>query len=273
MTLSYVGEAYRVPVSGLLGGLGLPAATAPDTNLRSAARQAGVSPFQYVERVQRAVAALGSSGAAKDAGDTSGWLAEIGDQVLSALLIYGYPVLALILLLGSMGVPLPDGAATGIAGSLAAQGHMSWIVAGAVVVIASVLGDVIAYAVGFLIDQEFLERHGRWLGYTPVRGASVQWLFAQWGVVTLFITRTFASYLSSVASLLAGVSRYSLSKFIAVATVGRAVWAALYLGLGYVIGADLDAATGFLGNLAVFLLCATALGATGVTAMMPGISR
>ena len=88
--------------------------------------------------------------------------------------------------------------------------------------------------------------------------------------MTVFVTRTFVSYLSSVASLLAGVSRYRLSKFVAVAVVGRLMWTAAYLGLGYVIGADLDAATGFLGNLSGFLLCAIVLVVAGLLATASG---
>jgi len=270
MTLAYVAAAYRIDASALIDGLGLPSNTDPNANLRSGAKQAGLSPFQYVERVQRAVAALAGNGAANATTETSGWLATLGDQVLSELLVYGYPVLGLILLSGAIGVPLPDGVATTVAGSLAAQGRMSWIVAGAVVVTASVLGDVVGYGVGRLINRELLERYGRWLGYTPARGARVQWLFAQWGLITVFITRTFVSYLSSVASMLAGVSRYRLSKFVAVAIVGRLMWTSAYLGLGYVIGADLDAATGFLGNLSGFLLCGIALVVAGLIATVSG---
>ncbi len=86
----------------------------------------------------------------------------------------------------------------------------------------------------------------------------------------MFVTRTFVSYLSSVASLLAGVSRYRLAKFVAVAVVGRLMWTAAYLGLGYVIGADLDAATGFLSNLSGFLLCGIALVVAGLMATVSG---
>lgn len=259
MTLTYVADAYHVSVSALQAGLSLPAAANPSMNLRAAARQAGVSPFQYVERVQRAVAALGSKASTASASESSGWLDALSDELLSALLVYGYPILALILVSGAVGLPLPDGIATAVAGSLAAQGRINWMAAGIVVVVASILGDVVGYAVGRLISQEFLHRHGRWLGYNPTRGASVEWLFEQWGLLTVFITRTFVSYLSSVASVLAGVSHYRLSKFVAASFAGRVVWTSAYLGLGYAIGADLDAATGFLGNLTGFLLSAIVL--------------
>ena len=67
----------------------------------------------------------------------------------------------------------------------------------------------------------------------------------------MFITRTFMSYLSSIASLLAGLSHYRLPKFLATALVGRLVWTAGYFGLGYGIGGDWEAATSFLTNLSV----------------------
>jgi membrane protein DedA with SNARE-associated domain len=268
MTLTYISDSYGVATAPLLAGLGLPATTDPSINLRAAAKVAGLSPLAYVERVQQAIAALGSHGTAA-AAQTSGWLAALSDQILSELLVYGYPILGLILLSGAVGLPLPDGAATVLAGSLAAQGRMSWLVAGIIVVVTSLIGDVVGYAIGLMIGREFLDRHGRWIGYTPARWARVRWLFEEWGMATVFITRTFVSYLSSVASVLAGVSRYRLSKFIAISTAGRVVWTAAYLGLGYVIGADLDAATGFLTNITGFLLCLVVLVVAGLVAAMP----
>ena len=70
----------------------------------------------------------------------------------------------------------------------------------------------------------------------------------------MFITRTFMSYLSSVASLLAGMSHFRLSKFLVIALVGRLMWTGAYLGLGYGIGADWEAAIGFLTNVSVLFL-------------------
>jgi membrane protein DedA with SNARE-associated domain len=273
MTLTYVADAYHVPASALIAGLGLPSATNPNTNLRAAAGLAGVSPFAYVETVQRAIAALGSNNTSAGVTETFEWFATLSDQVLSEMLVYGYPILALILLAGAIGLPVPDGAAAVVAGSLAAQGRMSLVGAGVVVVIAALIGDILGYAVGFLIGQKFLDRHGRWVGYTPARWARVRWLFEEWGLATVFITRTFVSGLSSVASLLAGVSRYRLSNFIAVSAVGRLAWTAAYLGLGYTIGADLDAATGFLANLTGFLLCAIVLVIAAMTVVMSGGQR
>jgi len=254
MTLDYVAVTYHVPGATLIERLGLSTETDPKTSLRSLARPAGVSFAQYVERVQRAIADLAPNVRSDQANGTSGWLGTLGDQVLTAMLVYGYPVLGLTLLLCAIGMPLPDGVATTVAGSLIAQGRMDWALAGAVVVGASLLGDAISYGLGHLLGREILERHGRWLGYSSTRRVRVQLLFEQWGSLTVFLTRTFMSYLSPVASLLAGVSRYRLWKFLTVALGGRLVWASAYLSLGYAIGADWTAATSFLTNLSLLVL-------------------
>jgi membrane-associated protein len=275
MTLGYVARTYRVDLTALIKALDLPRDTGPNTDLRSAAARSKISTFDYVQSVQRAVAALAGNGVGNGAPPSSGWLGALGDKILSAMLVYGYPILALIQLSGAIGAPVPDGVAGAVAGSLVAQGRMSFIAASLVVVIASVLGDVIGYGIGRVISRDVLERHGRWFGYTPARSARVQGLFTRWGLITVFITRTFASYLSPAANLLAGVSRLRFAKFVAAAVVGRALWTAAYLGLGYAIGSDFEAAAGFLGNLSGFLLSGTVLLIAGwiATVSEPVVAR
>jgi undecaprenyl-diphosphatase len=172
----------------------------------------------------------------------------------------------LTLLLGSIGLPVPDGLAMTVAGALAMGGRMNLGWAGAIALVASVIGDIVGYGVGRLLDREVLEKQGRWLGLTALRRIRVEALFERWGGLTVFITRTFASYLSSVASLLAGLSRYPLGKYVALTVIGRMAWTIAYLGLGYAVGTDLEAASGFLTNLSGLLLCSVFLLASGSVA-------
>jgi membrane protein DedA with SNARE-associated domain len=254
MTLAYVAAAYRMSNAVLIEHLGLPPGTDADRSLKALADQAGVSAYVYSQRVQRAIAAALPSARSNGANERSGWLATVTEEVLTALLVYGYPALGLTLLLGAIGLPLPDGVATTLAGSLVAQGRMDWVWAGTLTVAASVVGDAIGYSLGRLLNREALARHGYWIGYTPARQARAQSLFDQWGSLTVLLTRTFLSYLSSVASLLAGISHFRFSKFLIIALAGRMIWAAAYLGLGYGIGADWEAAAGFLTNLSALLI-------------------
>lgn len=270
MTLGYVSATYHAPGAELLERLGLPPTTDADTSLRTLAQREGVSQLEYVQRAQRAIARAAPAAPPAGASSKSAWLDAIGDEVLAAVLIYGYPALGLTILLGSIGLPVPDGFATTVAGSLAAEGRMDWAWAGAITLVAAVLGDAVAYGLGRAFGRGILARHGRWFGYTPERSVRVNLLFERWGAWTVLVTRTFVSYLSAVASVLAGAGRYRLSEFLAWTVLGRLIWTAAYLGLGYGVGADLQAATDFLQNLSGLLLSLTVFSASGWIALGRG---
>jgi len=266
MTLAYVAAAYQVPEAALLERLGLAPATDPGTSLRSLAREAGLPLIDYVQGVQRAIAGIESVVRPDGAGKEPNWLVAIGDAFLSAVLTYGYSALALTIFLGSFGLPLPHGIALTVVGSLAAQGRIDWLWAGVATVVASVLADIVGYGLGRLIDRRVLERRGRWLGYTRERALRIKRLFEQWGAWTVLITRTFVSYLSPAVNLLAGAAGYRFTVFLALTLLGRLLWTSAYLGLGYAVGPDPEAATGFLANLSGLLVSLAVLAASSLVA-------
>lgn len=266
MTLEYIAAAYQVPQAALLEGLGLAPRTDPRRSLRSLARETNLSPMEYLQRVQRALAGIAPKLPADTADPEPSWLAAIGDAFLGAVLAYGYPALGLIIFLGSFGVPLPHGIAVTVAGSLAAQGKIDWVWAGVATVLAAVLADMAGYGLGRLIDRGVLERRARWLGYTPERAHRVRRLFVQWGIWTVLLTRTFVSYLGPAVNLLAGAAGYRLTVFLALTLLGRLLWTSAYLGLGYAVGSDPEAASGFLANLSGLLVSLAVLAASWLVA-------
>lgn len=249
MTLDHVAATYRVPMDALTEKLGLPADSARDESLKTIADRRGVSRFEFVREVQRAI------GGVPPTNDDSAVKSQDGfsERVLSAVLAYGYPALAATFLFGAMGLPLPTGIVAVLAGSLAALGRIDWAWAAAVAVAASLAGDALAYLIGRAVSENFLSRHGRWIGYSAERRARVQALFARWGGLTVLFSRTLVSHLSSFASLLAGISRYRWPYFLLYSLLGRLVWSAAYLGLGFTIGSNIDAASQFLTNLSGLL--------------------
>ena len=258
MTLDHVATTYRVPLNELLPRLGLPPDASRDESLKVIADQRGVPRFDFVRQVQRALGQAAPTPAADT--QSSGGLT---DRILSALLVYGYPALALTLLLGAIGLPLPIGVATVLAGSLAALGNLRWEWAGMIAVTASFAGDMIAYGIGRAVSEHFLARHGRWIGYSPQRRDNIQALLQRWGGITVIISRTLTSSLSSVVSIFAGISRYRFSHFLGFALLGRLIWTSAYLGLGYGIGNNIDAASQFLGNLSGLLIALGVLVVSG----------
>ncbi len=254
MTLRYVAATYRVPEALLIARLGLPVDTPPDATLKSLAERESLSPFLYVQRVQQIIADVAPAKRAEGTHGSTGWLEWLDDRFLSALLIYGYPILGLILLFGAIGFPLPTGLSAAVAGSLSALGRMDWLMASLVAITASILGDMVAYGVGRAASTRFLERWGRWLGYMPKRQARAEALFDRWGGLAVLLTRTLISHLSSIVSVLAGLHRYRVYPFLGFDVLGRVIWTFAYIGLGYALGGSIEAATEFLKNLTALLL-------------------
>jgi membrane protein DedA with SNARE-associated domain len=273
MTLGYVADAYRAPETALRDRLGLPPEIGSATSLKSLAEREELAPLQYVQRVQRAIAEVAPARATGTVPDTTNWLGAAGDEIVSALLVYGYPALALTLLLGAVGLPLPSGLSMVVAGSLAAQGRMEWPLASTLAVTASVLGDLIGYGLGRVFGRELLDRRARWLGLTPDRRARVERLVGRWGALSVLLSRSLVSFLSSAVNLVAGASGYRLAGFAASAIAGRLVWTSAYLGLGYGASGGLDHAAGFLTNLSGFLIALALLAGFAFAAFRrPGAS-
>jgi membrane protein DedA with SNARE-associated domain len=231
--------------------------------LISLARRQGISSFEYLRQVQGTISELRPTTSPRGGSLTASESDGLGDEILTALLVYGYPVLGLTLVLGTMGAPFPSALSVVVAGSLIAQGQMSWFWSGMIAVTCSVFGDLAGYGLGRLVGREFLERRGRWLGFTSVRRARVELLFQQWGVLCVLLSRSLISFLSSAVNLFAGAGRYRLRIFLLFAVVGRLIWTSAYLGLGYGFAAVLDASADLLSSLSVLLVSLLLLAALG----------
>lgn len=256
MTLRYVAAAYRVPEPELRAELAVPVASSPDTTLGDLARSADMPRPDYLLRVQRAIVAAAPGPAPPRGDDALSADSERSEDLVSAVLVYGYPALALALFLAALGVPLPSGLLLIVAGSLAAQGRMTGLLVVAFALSASVAGDLAGYGVGRSLGADFLERKGHWIGLSRERRASVERLFQRWGALSLLLSRSLVSVLSSAVNLIAGAGRYPILAFLAWGVVGRIAWASAYAGLGYVAasGLELEPAADFLRNLTGLLI-------------------
>lgn len=263
MTIDYIASTYAVAAAGLRQDLGLGPETSGAVTLGEVARLKAVDTFEIVRQVQASIVRLADRRPAEAGTATAESVLERMEAAfLEAVLVYGYPALALTLFLGSLGLPVPTGLATSIAGAVANHGGLEPGATLGVVVLASLAGDVLAYGLGVAIPPGTVDRYGRWIGYFPASRKLVERSFQRWGALTVFLTRTLASHLSTAASLLAGLQRYPLGAFVAYSGLGRAVWTLAYFGVGYLIGTDLSAATGFLENL----------GLTAASVIVGGIS-
>jgi membrane protein DedA with SNARE-associated domain len=245
MTLRYVTTTYGVPDALLMTRLGLPLDVSLDTTLKSLAQRQHVSPFKYVQHVQEAIADIAAYAPLPAADSSSDWWRWLEDEVLSLLLKYGYPALAATLLLSAIGPPMPAGLSAVLAGVLSSTGRMNVMATFFIVVAACAIGDVAAYGLGRIAGVRLLDRHGRWIGLTAGRQARAQDLFERWGAAVILATRTLVSSLSAPVSLVAGVNYYALSTFVALVLLGRMIWTAAYVGLGYSLGSSPESSASF----------------------------
>jgi hypothetical protein len=178
MTIAYIAATYRVPEAALAARLDAPPESSGRTTLRELASQRGQQPFEQARSAQQAIADLRrtepAAAPAAPASTVVNWLGGLTDQLLEAVLVSGYPVLALLLFVGAVGLPLPSGLATSVVGSLAARGQVAVLPAGLVVMLSSVLGDLVGYQIGRALGRDFLGRHGGWGGLPVPRLAQAE---------------------------------------------------------------------------------------------------
>lgn len=257
MSLDYVARSYDVPVDVLIARLGLPPDANPQATIRGTAETTGAPRFEFVQRVQKAVA---SSGPAVNSENSANWLSRMVDATLSAVIAFGYAGYAAIRFLGSLGLPLPDGVASVLAGSLSFQDRFAFWPSVGLGALFATTGDLAGYAVGLWGGDKLVTRHGDRIGLTARRKAALGRALERWGVWTVLVTRTLAASLGGPVNLLAGMARYRLPSFLIASGVGRLVWTLAYVWLGYTVGADVDAAASFLRSLLACLFALLVLG-------------
>ncbi|MBY4639871.1 DedA family protein [Gluconacetobacter entanii] len=149
---------------------------------------------------------------------------------------YGYGVITLIVMLESMGLPLPAETLI-ISASLycAATHHMAigWVAVAAIA--GAVIGDNIGYIIGRTVGIPLLQRYGARLGLTPDRLLLGRFLFRRHGSEIVFFGR-FIAVVRVFVALLAGANHMTWPRFMIFNAAGGICWAGGYAMLTYYLG-------------------------------------
>jgi membrane protein DedA with SNARE-associated domain len=149
---------------------------------------------------------------------------------------HGLPLLFLVVMLESFGLPLPGETALIAFGVLAAQGHYSIAEVIAVAAAAAIIGDNLGYwIIGRLGGRALFERW-RWLRrYSERVLPRAEHLIARHGGKTVFFGR-FIAVLRYTAAWVAGLGRMHWWKFFFWNAAGGICWATLVGLLSYYVG-------------------------------------
>jgi membrane-associated protein len=147
----------------------------------------------------------------------------------------GYPLMFLLIMAESSGLPLPGETALITAAVLASQGRLEIALVIPLAALAAIVGDNIGYGIGRKGGRWLLERPG-WFQARRERALSDgEVFFAKHGPKAVFFGRFFLG-LRVWASWLAGITRMQWRSFVLWNACGGIIWATAVGLVGYFLG-------------------------------------
>ncbi len=165
-----------------------------------------------------------------------------------------------------IGAPVPAAPFLVIAGGLAAAGQLSWVAVLVAAIAASLLGDLLWFWAGRRHGHRVLKLLCR-ISISPdscVRESEA--FLLRWGGGSL-VAAKFVPGVSVVAPPMAGALGMSLVEFIGFDLLGSAVWAALFLGIGWVFAGQIQQALDLLSTLGAMAGVALAVAVAAFVAL------
>jgi membrane protein DedA with SNARE-associated domain len=148
---------------------------------------------------------------------------------------WGYIAIALIVVLGNVGVPVPEETILALGGYLAWQGQLRFSLVVAVGILGAVLGDNLGFWLGHRHGARAIDRYaGQWLG-RPDLVERTQRFVARRGMLAVFVAR-FVPGLRFIAGPLAGATGMPLRQFAVANVLGAAVYVPVVTGAGWAVG-------------------------------------
>ncbi|HQT84729.1 MAG: hypothetical protein B7Z58_06105 [Acidiphilium sp. 37-64-53] len=160
---------------------------------------------------------------------------------------YGSVAVALLVLLESLGLPLPGETALVSAAIYAGTTHrIDIFILIASAALGAIIGGVLGYWIGRRAGYPTILRHGSRIGLTERRLLAGRWLFANHGGKIVVFGRFFA-VLRALAALIAGVTMMDWRRFVVFQSIASILWATLYGGAAYVFGKQIEHVAGPIG--------------------------
>ena len=162
-------------------------------------------------------------------------------QVLAWITQYGYIAIFSLLVLGIVGLPVPDETLLTFTGVLIREGDLHFGTAYAAAVLGSMGGISVSYSIGRVFGLGAVDRFGRWFHVTRADLVRVEGWFERSGRWLL----TFGYFIPGVrhfTAIVAGSSRLPGGVFARFAYAGAALWALTFITLGWYVGPAWEAA-------------------------------
>jgi len=147
---------------------------------------------------------------------------------------WGYLAIFLIVVLGNVGVPVPEESVLALAGYLVHEGKLRLTVTLAVGVISAAAGDNAGYWIGRRLGRPALERYGTRVGITHERMETIARFIGRYGAPGVVAAR-FIPGVRVMAGPLAGAAGLPVPRFVAANLLGAALYVPYAVGIGYAL--------------------------------------
>ena len=148
---------------------------------------------------------------------------------------WGYIAIFVVVILGNLGVPLPEETILVLAGYLVWRGDLRLSAVIVVGLISAVTGDTVGYWLGRRFGRATLRRYARWVLGHPERLQTMEAFVARRGPFAVFVAR-FIPGIRFMAGPLAGGLGLRLGPFLAANVLGALVFVPVMVAAGYAVG-------------------------------------
>lgn len=159
----------------------------------------------------------------------------IKETVLELVTDYGYYGLFISLVLGIVGLPIPDEILMTYCGYLVSQERMNYVYAILTAIAGSITGITISYTLGRRFGLPLVEKYGRKIGITEARLDTVNNWYLRFGKFVLVIGY-FIPGIRHVTAFAAGLSKMHFGVFCLYAYAGGIIWSFTFITLGNALG-------------------------------------
>ncbi|MEA2316380.1 MAG: hypothetical protein QOD44_569 [Solirubrobacteraceae bacterium] len=166
-------------------------------------------------------------------------LASIGDWVRDVVTTSGYPGLGALILIENLFPPIPSELILPLAGFYVGKGDLNFILAVLAATAGAVAGALIIYGVARFGGRPALLRFGKVLRVQEKDLDRADDWFDRYGVWIVLGGRLIPGA-RSLVSIPAGLSEMPLGRFIALTTLGSAMWNTALVGAGWALGSNYD---------------------------------
>ncbi len=181
---------------------------------------------------------------------------SITDWVIDVIDHVGALGVGALIALENLFPPIPSEVILPLAGFTARQGDMNVVAAWLMATVGALLGAVVLYGVGAVIGYDRLHTMADKRWFVVMNQADLERghrFFVAHGARIVLFGRCIP-LVRSLVSVPAGIERMPLARFLIFTAIGSAIWNALFIGAGWVLGENWDRVEGWVTPIGYLVL-------------------